>query len=278
MDFLIESVKAAHFLAIYLILLVFSLWIREEFATIFKRKSFVSFRALRITIIRLLLQKSGVGEFRSAQTLQNVFLIVLTFIPALFLPLSDRFDFLGDEAMLGILDVENSLTYVFCFFLLTEITRATINKELSGFCKRVPILFIIYYSLLIYGPSLSLEQMVQYQKSFGEYGLRNYLLLKNPLGAIALAYLIIDELSNPKDDFELVDHVSLNGYILLFIYCFLGGYGLPSILEKQNISPGVFTLAMQTLSLCAKFVFSIIVFWVFRYSSIRSTRRILSGS
>jgi hypothetical protein len=275
---MIEAFKASHFIFVYLVLLIFSLWIREEFATIFKRKSFVSFRALRITVIRLLLQKSGLGAVNSKRTFQNVFLMILAFTPALFLPLSDRFDVLGNEASLGIISVDNSLTYIFCFLIIFEVSRSVINQEISGLCKRVPALFIVYFSLVLMGPSLSLEQMVQYQKSFGDLGLRNYLLVINPVGALFLAYLIVDELSNPRDDFELVDHLSLNGYILIFIYCFLGGYGLPSILEKQNIVPGMFTLTMQTLSLCAKFVFSIIIFWVFRYSSIRSTRRIKSGA
>ena len=277
MNLLVEAVKASHFILVYLVLLIFSLWIREEFATIFKRKSFVSFRALRITVIRLLLQKSGLGELRDARTIQNIFLMALVFLPTLFLPLSDRFDFFGSEAMLGIIDIDNSLTYVFAFLIIGEITKSIVKKELAGLCKRVPALFIVYYSLVILGPSLSIEQMVQYQKSFGELGLRNYLLIKNPYGAFFLAYLIIDELSNPRDEFELLDHLSLNGYILLFIYCFLGGYGLPSLLEKQNISPGLLTLSLQTLSLCAKFVFCIIVFWVFRFSSIRAVRRISHG-
>lgn len=278
MNILLEALKASHFIFVYLALLIFSLWIREEFATIFKRKSFVSLSALKITLVRLLLQRSGVGDIRNKRTIQNVILLILTFIPSLYLPLSDRFDFMGSDATLGIINVENSLTYIFVLLMIAEVYRAVINHEVSGLCKRIPALFIVFYSLLIFSPSLSLEQMVQFQKSFSEFGLRNYFIIRNPCGAAFLAYLVIDELSNPRDDFELVDHVSLNGYILLFIYCFLGGYGLPSMIEKQNISPGLFTVSMQTISLIAKFVFSIIIFWVFRFSSIRSARRLDNGA
>ncbi len=143
---MIEALKASRFIFVYLVLLIFSLWIREEFATIFKRKSFVSFRALRITIIRLLLQKSGLGTINSRRTFQNVYLMILAFTPALFLPLSDRFDFLGNEAALGIISVDNSLTYIFSFLIIFEISRSVINQEISGLCKRVPALFVVYLS------------------------------------------------------------------------------------------------------------------------------------
>ncbi len=262
-----------HFLLMLFFFLSFSLWIREEFITIFNRKKIANFSILKVLLIRAVSENNGLFIESSSNKLKSLFLYGLTLLagvfPLFFLQMSDRVDFFGVESFLGLISNENSWIYFFSILIGGESLRTLYEKNYKTSFLKILLLFLLLLTFLTSIPTFSIEQMVQYQKSFNEFGLRNYFLLKNPLGFILMVLIFISEINNPKSPFTLINHIFLNTYVLLFIYGFLGGYGLPSFLEKQNITPGIETILLQNISLMAKYVFCIIIIWVFKYSSIK---------
>ncbi|GEM_PF-3577988 len=272
----LESIKAIHFLVLLFFLLCFSLWIREEFITIFNRKKIANLTILKVLLLRIFNENNGFyiqekrGKFFSIALYMGTVLSAI--LPLFFVQLSDRFDVAGTEVYLGIISNENSWLFFFGILIISEILRSLYDPTYKKIFYKVPLLLGILLTFVIYSPSFSVEQMVQYQKSFNEYGLRNYFLINNPLGLILILNLLYTEIENPKTNFTLVNHLFFNTYIIMFIFGFLGGYGLPSILEKQNFSPGLETVLLQSISMIAKFIFCIIIVWVFKYSLIKTKR------
>ncbi|MCF8058120.1 MAG: hypothetical protein K9K67_02395 [Bacteriovoracaceae bacterium] len=275
----LSTLKAIHFLVLLFFLLCFSLWIREEFITIFNRKKIASLAILKVLLLRLFGENNGFfiqeerGKFLSI--LLYVGTILSAILPLFFVQLSDRFDLFGNEIFLGLITNENSWLFFFGILIISEILRSLYDQSYKKIYYKIPLLLGILLTFVVYAPSFSIEQMVQYQKSFNEFGLRNYFLLKNPLGVILILNLLYTEIENPRSSFNLLNHLFFNTYIIMFIYGFLGGYGLPSILEKQNFSPGLETVILQNISLIAKFIFCIIIIWVFKFSLIK-TKRVIS--
>lgn len=273
MEITLEIFKTFHFLVMVFIFLAFSLWIREEFITIFNRKSVANFSILKVLLVRAFGENNGLYIESEKKKSLSLFYYAATIFcgifPLFFMQMSDRIDLFGSESFLGLVTSENSWLYFFSILFLGEVFRSLYDRTYQkGFIK-ILILLAIMLTFVSKAPSFSIEQMVQYQKSFNEWGLRNYFLMNNPLGLVLMLLLFISEIENPKSPFTLINHIYLNTYIILFIYGFLGGYGLPSILEKQNIIPGIETVFLQNISLLAKFVFCIIVVWVFKYSLIK---------
>lgn len=272
MELFLEVLKSFHFLVMTVFFLTFSLWIREEFITIFNRKRVASLSLIKVLIIRAFSENNGlyVDKDRpvSSMLLYSA-TIVCGVLPLFFLQMSDRIDIFGNEYFFGLISSENSWLYFFCFLIIGEFLRTIYDDSYQKSFLKTLILISLLLTFLLETPSFSIEQMVQYQKSFNDFGLRNYFLIKNPLGLIFVILLFFSELDSPKSPFTLINHIYLNTYVLLFIYGFLGGYGLPSILEKQNITPGFQTVILQNISLMAKYVFCIIVVWVLKYSMIK---------
>jgi hypothetical protein len=272
----LESIKAIHFLVLLFFLLCFSLWIREEFITIFNRKKIANLTILKVLLLRIFNENNGFyiqeerGRFFSIILYMGTVLSAI--LPLFFLQLSDRFDVAGTEVYLGIISNKNSWLFFFGILMISEILRSLYDPTYKKIFYKIPLLLGILLTFVIYSPSFSVKQMVQYQKSFNEYGLRNYFLINNPLGLILILNLLYTEIENPKTNFTLVNHLFFNTYIVMFIFGFLGGYGLPSILEKQNFSPGLETVLLQSISMIAKFIFCIIIVWVFKYSLIKTKR------
>lgn len=276
MDVVIEVFRAAHFLGMLFFFLAFSLWIREEFITIFNRKKVAGFSILKVLLIRVISENNGLYLQQGRSKFFNLSMYILTLmgaiLPFFFIQMSDRFDLGSSEIYFGLIGTNNSWLFFFGILILSELSRYLYDPSYLKVYAKIPLLIALLLTFVMYSPSFSVEQMVQYQKSFSELGLRNYFLLKNPIGVILMSMLFYVEVDNPKNDFTLINHLFLNTYIILFVYGFLGGYGLPSILERQNITPGWETVLLQNLSLMAKFIFSIIMIWVFKYSLIKTQK------
>ena len=268
-----------HFIVMLFFFLAFSLWIREEFITIFNRKKIAGPSIIKVLLIRVISENNGLfikeGQSRFTSLIFYIGTILSSIIPLFFVQMSDRFDLAGSEVFLGLIGSDKSWLYFFGALSISEVFRYLYDPSYEKAFLKLPLLLALLLTFIMYSPSFSIEQMVQYQKSFSEFGLRNYFLLQNPLGLLFMLGIFYVELDNPKNDFNLINHLFLNVYIILFIFGFLGGYGLPSILEKQNLTPGVETVLLQNLSLIAKFIFTIIVIWVFKYSLIK-TQRVIS--
>lgn len=272
MEIFLELIKSLHFVVMTGFFLTFSLWIREEFITIFNRKRVASFSLLKVLIIRAFSENNGLYVDKKNPTSSLILYgatILSGVFPLFFLQMSDRVDLFGTEYFFGLISKDNSWLYFFCFLITGELLRSIYDSSYQKSFLKVLVLISLLLTFLLETPSFSIEQMVQYQKSFNEWGFRNYFLIKNPLGLVFVLILLYSELDSPKSPFTLINHIYLNSYVLLFIYGFLGGYGLPSILEKQNITPGIETALIQNISLIAKFVFCIIIVWVMKYSFIK---------
>jgi heme/copper-type cytochrome/quinol oxidase subunit 3 len=278
LNVLIEIFKSAHFLCFFLFLLGFSLWIREEFFTIFNRKKIATFSIIKVLFLRLLTEDSGFQIEESKNKTVSLFLYVGTaafaIIPLFFVQITDRFDFLGQETYLGLSSTNESWLYFFTFLTIGEIFRSLYDSSYKQGFVKITLMFCLMLTFINIISSFSIEQMVQFQKSFNENGIRNYFLLVNHLGLFFMGALIYTEIENPKNKFNLINHLYLNTYIVLFIYGFLGGFGLPSILEGSKITPGLDTIIFQNLSVLAKFIFTAILIWVLKFSLIKTQRRI----
>ncbi|MCR9203223.1 MAG: hypothetical protein NXH75_01510, partial [Halobacteriovoraceae bacterium] len=162
----------------------------------------------------------------------------------------------------------------FTFLAIGEVFRTLYDSSYKQGFLKLTLMFCLMLTFINIISSFSIEQMVQFQKSFNERGIRNYFLLVNHLGLFFMGALIYTEIENPRNKFNLINHLYLNTYILLFIYGFLGGFGLPSILEGSNITPGIDTIIFQNLSVVAKYIFMAILIWVLKFSLIKTQRRI----
>lgn len=278
MNVLIEILKSVHFLCFFAFLLGFSLWIREEFFTIFNRKKIATFTIIKVLFLRLLTEDSGFHlEEKRSKTVSLILYVgtaAFAIIPLFFVQMTDRFDLFGQETYLGLYSTKESWLYFFTFLSIGEVFRTLYDSSYrQGFLK-LTLMFCLMLTFINIISSFSLEQMVQFQKSFNENGIRNYFLLVNHYGLFFMGALVYTEIENPKNKFNLINHLYLNTYIILFIYGFLGGFGLPSILEGSNITPGVDTIIFQNLSVLAKFIFTAILIWVLKFSLIKTQRRI----
>lgn len=278
MNVVIELLKSTHFLCLFAFLLGFSLWIREEFITIFNRKKIATFSIIKVLFLRLITEDSGFHVEPNRNRLVSIILYVGTaafaIIPLFFIQFTDRFDLLGQETFLGLHSDSKSWLYFFTTLAIGEIFRSHYDSSYKqGFIK-LTLMFSLMLTFVNIISSFSVEQMVQFQKSFNESGFRNYFLLVNHLGLVFMFALIYSEIENPKNEFNLINHLYLNTYMILFIYGFLGGFGLPSILEGSSITPGLDTVIFQNLSVIAKYIFTAIIIWVLKFSLIKSRRRI----
>lgn len=276
MEVLLAVIKNLHFLLIYFLLISITIWVREEFKSVFRRKEAIKTRSLKLLLTKILVEQSGRYSADNKKSVLRTFefflLLIALPVPLAFIPLSDRFDFMGSEISLGIINGTNTLLIYIVLMIFCEWLRDVYNKSFGRSAFKIVILLSMLVTFLDFSFSHSFEQIVQYQKSFNEFGFRNYFLFKNPLGFILLSFAIADELKSVNDEYSLIDHGFLLNYLVLFLYCFIGGYGLPSILEKQNIEPGLNTVLLQNISLVSKYLFTIIILWVLRYSLIRARR------
>jgi len=276
MDVLLAVLKTLHFLLIYFLLISITIWVREEFKSVFGRKDAIKVRSLKLLLTKVLVEQSGRYSINNKKSFLRSFeffvLLIALPMPLAFLPLSDRFDFLGSEVSLGVTNGTNTLLVYIVIMIFCEWLRDLYSKNFGRSAFKIVILLSVMVTFLDFNFSYSFEQIVQYQKSFNEFGFRNYFIFKNPLGFLLLFFAIADELRSVNDEYSLIDHGFLLNYLVLFLYCFIGGYGLPSILEKQNIEPGFNTVLLQNISLVSKYLFTIIILWVLRYSLIRARR------
>lgn len=278
MDIVVEMMKATHFVCFLTFILGFSLWIREEFITIFNRKKIATFTIIKILFLRLIGENNGYTNIEGRGKVVNLLLYIGTaafaIAPLFFIQITDRFDFFGEEIFLGLESSNKSWLYFFTFLSLGEVFRSIYDPSYKKVFIKLTLIFALLLTFINYTSSLSVEQMVQYQKSFSENGIRNYFLLVNYFGVLFIFSLIYTEVENPRNDFNLINHLYLNTYIILFIYGFLGGFGLPSILEGSNITPGLSTIFFQNISVIAKYIFTAIVIWVLKFSLVKTKRKI----
>lgn len=278
----VELIKAAHFIIFFSLIFTLSIWIKEEFITIFNRKRIAGLGLLKVLIVKTISEENGYHQEVGRSKLENIALylcsILGALLPLLYFQLADPQTILDMDLTLGIINVENSWLFIFYILITGELIRGYYEKEFMRTSLKVPLLLLLLITFYEVIPSFSVEQFIQYQKSFGESGLRNYLLFKNPIGLIVFALIIFLEIRNPNEEFSLINNLYLNTYILLFVFSFLGGYGLPSVLSESDFVIGSKIIILQTISLLAKYFFCLILVWVLKYSLIKETRRTIYGN
>lgn len=272
----LDILKALHFLIWVFFLLCFSLWMREEFFTIFSRKRVAGIKILKVLLLKLFSRENGLVLHGKRIFLLDYFLYSLTvffaIFPLFFIPLSDKFDISGNEVFLGLIDCKDSWFFFFVVLIAGEVTRSVYDLNYSKYKSKIPLLLALCLTFVITSPTMTLDQMVIYQKSFSDNGLRNYFLFRNPLGLLVFIKIIYLEIENPKRTYNLIDHLYLNSYVILFIFGFLGGFGLPSILELKENSSSFLPILFQSVSVMAKFIFTIIIIWIFKYAIIKPSK------
>lgn len=274
-----ELIKASHFLIFLLFILILSIWIKEEFITIFSRKKIAGISLLKVLILKTFSDENGyVARGKKEEgTILYVITILGAIIPMLFFQMSDKFPFGGDDFSLGILAYENSWLYIIFSLMIGELVRGYYESDYQRASVKIPLLILLLISIQTVLGSFSLEQAIVYQKSFNEAGLRNYLIFKNPFGLLFFLLLIYQEIKNPNESFTLINHLYMNVYILIFVFGFLGGYGLPSVLIEDEVFSPLKTAALQVISLVAKYFFCLILIWVLKYSLIKNSKKVTDG-
>ncbi len=274
-----ELLKAAHFLFFIGFILILSIWIKEEFITIFSRKKIGGFGLLKVLILKTLSDENG--YYIRARKIEESCLYVITvlgaILPLAFFQMSDRFPFASDEFYLGLISNENSWLFILFTLMIGELVRGYNENNTLNISIKIPLLILFLLSIQEVMSSFSVEQAIVYQKSFNSSGLRNYLVFKNPFGLFFFLSLIYQEIKNPHEPFTLINHLYLNTYLVIFVFAFLGGYGLPSILIEDEVFSPLKTGLLQVISLMAKYFFCLILVWVFRYSLIKGSRKVLSN-
>lgn len=277
MNFLIELLKAAHFLCILLFFVAFSYWVKEEFFLVFIKKKPKNLFSLKTYALRLLSNNPTFNLINGGSKGYINFLYIGAILfgtsPLFFVQFTDKFDLFGYEIFFGLISSDQSWLYFVAFCSLGEIFRTFLEPSYKTGLLKITLLFGLLLTFLNENLGFSIEHMIQYQKSFSEDGIRNYLLFKNNIGLILIFIIIFLEIENPKKQLGLISHLYLTVYSILFIFAFLGGFGLPSILEDSNIKPSLNTIFLQNISIIIKFIFITIIIWALKFTIIKARRK-----
>ncbi len=273
MKVIVETIIALHFLVILLGCFGLMLWVQEEFESILKRKKIVGFSFLKISFYKKAFENNNLkreSAFRSTIASLRFF---LTIGPLLLIPFSDTVLLYGEEFKLGIVQYENSFILFIFLLIVNELIRPLLSNDRAMSEKNILMFMIFISSFLLIGKFYSFTEIIEYQNTYTEFGIRRYLIYLNPIGAIALFQIIINEIDNPSDSFDIVKLSLINCYLTLFIFCFLGGFSAPTFFNFENRS--VINAIVCTVSFISKYIFILVSIWVYRFVFVKRKREIV---
>lgn len=249
------------------------LWVQEEFESILKRKKMVGFTFMQISFYRKVFENNNLKRESTAKTLVSAFRFFLTIIPIMLIPFSSKIMLSGEEFNLGLVNYSNSLLLFVFLLIINEIIRPLISED-SAMAEKNILLFIVFVaSFLFVGKFYSFQQLIDFQNTYTSFGVRKYLIYMNPIGAIALFQIIINEIDNPSDSFDIVKVMLINCYLTLFIFCFLGGYSAPTFF---NFTTGTLLHGLiSTVSFLSKYIFVLVTIWVYRFVFVKRKKEII---
>lgn len=273
MNLLIELIKALHIVFVISFTLGLVIWVYSEFESILRRKAMIGFGFMRISFFRKIFVENNLFGKEAAINFVQALRLILLIVPFLIYPYSETYKLLGDDVSLGIINVDNNIFIVLMLLIAFDLLGHIIGKSIYITQRKIFLFFIVSASLIFVADDLNFKYLLAEQAKFLDIGVRKYFIFLNPIGAIALFKIIGVELENPNERFDLLNALAICNYILLFIFLFLGGYSTPSIFQAME-KPSVLIL-MSVVSLFAKFVFLLVVVWVYRYVFINKKQELV---
>lgn len=273
MKLTVEVIRSVHFLSIIFGCLILLLWVQEEFESILKRKKMVGLTFLQISFYRKVIENNNLKKENFLKSLISGLRFILTIIPIMLIPFSREL-ILGEETFsLGLIDYKFSFMLFIFILLVNELIRPLVSQNSVMTEKNILLLIIFVSSFLLVDKFYSFKELIECQNMYTPFGVRKYLIYINPIGAIALFQIIINEMDNPSDSFDIVKILLINCYLILFIFCFLGGYSSPTIFSfgKHTIFDGM----LSTISFFAKYVFVLVTVWVYRFVFVKRKKEII---
>jgi len=269
----IELLKSKHFIFILIGCLSLMLWVQEEFESVLKRKKIVGLSFIKISFYKKIFENNNLKRETKLKTIISGFRLIFTLIPIMLIPFSDKLILQNEEFQLGLLHVENSFILFILILIFNEIIRSLITED-SAMCEKNIIYFIIFLaSFLFIGKFYSFDEILSFQYQYTTIGIRKYLIYLNPIGAIALFQIIINEIDNPSDSFDIVKVAQINCYLTLFIYSFLGGHSAPTVMNI--FSNPLINIFVNTFAFLSKYIFVLVSIWVYRFVFVKRKKEIL---
>ncbi len=249
------------------------LWVQEEFESILKRKKMVGLTFLQISFYRKIFENNNLKRETSLKTFVTGIRFFLTILPLMLIPFSSEISLYGESFQLGIVSYQYSFLLFIFILILNELIRPLITED-SAMAEKNILLFILFIgSFLFVEKFYSFDQIIEYQNTYADIGIRKYLVYINPIGAIALFQVIINEIDNPSDNFDIVKLSLINCYLTLFIFCFLGGYSSPKFFnfEDRSLLNGLVSI----FSFLSKYIFVLVSIWVYRFVFVKRKKEII---
>ncbi|MBC99736.1 MAG: hypothetical protein CME63_18470 [Halobacteriovoraceae bacterium] len=268
-----EIIRALHFILLLFSCFSLMLWVQEEFESILKRKKIVGIGFLQISFFKKVFENNNLKKSNLFKTLFSFLRLFFTFAPLTLLPFSDEIILFGDHFRLGLIENKNSLLIFVFFMMINEIIRPLSSTHLKINEKSLLLFIIFLASFLLVGKFYNFNEVLEYQRQYTEFGMRKYLIYINPIGALTLFQIIINEIDSPSDSFDIVKLSTINGYIILFIFCFLGGYSAPTLFSLEDRS--VLNSVICILSFMSKYIFTLVSIWVYRYVFVKRKREMV---
>ena len=273
MKLAVEIITSIHFLFILFSSLSLMLWVQEEFESILKRKKMVGLKFLQISFYKKVFENNNLKRDSIFKTSIASLRLFLTILPIMLIPFSSEVSLYGTHFKLGLLDLANSfLLYIF-ILIVNELIRPLLTDDSAMSEKNILLLVIFLSSFLLIDKFYSFTEIIEYQNTYTNFGIRKYLIYINPIGAIALFQIIINEIDNPSDNFDIVKLSLINCYLVLFIFCFLGGYSAPTFFDFENRS--IMNAIVSIISFFSKYVFILVSIWVYRFVFVKRKKEII---
>lgn len=273
MKLAVEVIRSLHFLSIIFGCLILLLWVQEEFESILKRKKMVGLRFLQISFYKKVIENNNLKRETFLKSLISGLRFFLTIIPIMLISFSRELILGGETFNLGLIDYKFSFLLFIFILIINELIRPVVSQNSAMTEKNILLLIIFVSSFLLVDKFYSFKELIEYQNLYTSFGVRKYLIYINPIGVIALFQIIINEMDNPSDGFDIIKVLLINCYLTLFIFSFLGGYSTPTIFNfgKNTIFDGM----ISTISFFAKYIFVLVTVWVYRFVFVKRKKEII---
>jgi len=273
MKLAVEIITSIHFLFILFSTLSLMLWVQEEFESILKRKKMVGIKFLQISLYKKVFENNNLKRESIFKTTIASLRLLLTILPIMLIPFSSEVSLYGTHFKLGLFDNSNSFLLFVFILIVNELIRPLLTNDSVMSEKNILLLIIFLSSFLLVDKFYNLSEIIEYQNTYTSFGIRKYLIYINPIGAIALFQIIINEIDNPSDSFDIVKLSLINSYLILFIFCFLGGYSAPTFFDFENRS--IMNALVSIISFFSKYIFILVSIWVYRFVFVKRKKEII---
>jgi len=253
--------------------LILMLWIQEEFESILKRKKMVGFTFLKISFYKKVFENNNLKRENRTKTLVSAIRFFLAIVPVMLIPFSEKIVISSETLHLGLIDYKFSFLLFVLILVMNELIRPLVSEDSAMAEKNILLFMVFLASFLFVGEFYSFRELIEYQNTYLSSGVRKYLIYINPIGAITLFQIIINEIDNPSDSFDIVKVLLINCYLTLFIFCFLGGYSFPTIfnIDESSVLGGV----VSSISFFSKYIFILVTIWVYRFVFVKRKKEII---